>query len=74
MIVSLRRDLSGMAARLSDVQGEANEKQKRALEKSEFTIRDQTRELNETRTKLSKLSEIVEKQSTQIEHFKSDLS
>ena len=74
IIVSLRRDLAGMAARLSDVQGELSEKQKRALEKSEFTIRDQTKELNETRTKLSKLSDIVDKQSTQIQSLQSDLS
>ncbi|CAF5056532.1 unnamed protein product, partial [Rotaria magnacalcarata] len=46
IIISLRRDLAGMTARLSDVQGELSEKQKRALEKSEFTIRDQTKELN----------------------------
>lgn len=74
IIVSLRRDLAGMAARLSDVQGEMTDKQKRALEKSDFTIREQTKELNETRTKLSKLSDIVDKQSAQIEHFQSDLS
>lgn len=74
MIISLRRDLAGMTARLSDVQGEMTEKQKRALEKSEFTIRDQTRELNDTRLKLSKLSDIVDKQTAQIETLHSDLS
>ena len=63
-----------MTARLSDVQGELSEKQKRALEKSEFTIREQTKELNDTRLKLSKLSDIVDKQSTQIETLQSDLS
>jgi hypothetical protein len=63
-----------MTARLSDVQGELSEKQKRSLEKSEFTIREQTKELNETRLKLSKLSDIVDKQSTQIESLQSDLS
>ncbi|CAF1098112.1 unnamed protein product [Rotaria sordida] len=74
IIISLRRDLAGMTARLSDVQGELSEKQKRALEKSEFTIREQTKELNDTRLKLSKLSDIVDKQSTQIEILQSDLS
>ncbi|CAF3393218.1 unnamed protein product [Rotaria sp. Silwood1] len=74
IIISLRRDLAGMTARLSDVQGELSEKQKRALEKSEFTIREQTKELNDTRLKLSKLSDIVDKQSTQIESLQSDLS
>lgn len=63
-----------MNARLSDVHGEMTEKQKRALEKSEFTIRDQTKELNDTRLKLSKLSDIVDKQSTQIDTLQSDLS
>ena len=74
IIISLRRDLAGMTARLSDVQGELSEKQKRALEKSEFTIREQTKELNDTRLKLSKLSDIVDKQSTQIESLQSDLA
>ncbi|CAF4193645.1 unnamed protein product, partial [Rotaria socialis] len=74
IIISLRRDLAGMTARLSDVQGELSEKQKQALEKSELTIREQTKELNDTRLKLSKLSDIVDKQSTQIESLQSDLS
>ncbi|CAF3381915.1 unnamed protein product [Rotaria sp. Silwood1] len=74
IIVSLRRDLAGMTARLSDVQGELSEKQKHALEKSELTIREQTKELNETRLKLSKLSDIVDKQSAQMETLQSDLS
>ncbi|CAF2530410.1 unnamed protein product [Rotaria sp. Silwood2] len=74
IIVSLRRDLAGMTARLSDVQGELSEKQKHALEKSELTIREQTKELNDTRLKLSKLSDIVDKQSAQIETLQSDLS
>lgn len=63
-----------MTARLSDIQGELSEKQKQALEKSELTIREQTKELNETRLKLSKLSDIVDQQSTQMETLQSDLS
>ena len=63
-----------MTARLSDIQGELSEKQKQALEKSQFTIREQTKELNETRLKLSKLSDIVDQQSTQIDTLQSDLS
>ncbi|UJR35066.1 hypothetical protein I4U23_027842 [Adineta vaga] len=74
IIISLRRDLTGMTARLSDVQGELSDKQKQALEKSESTIREQTKELNETRLKLSKLSDIVDKQTTQIETLQSDLT
>jgi hypothetical protein len=62
-----------MTARLSDVHGELSEKQKRALEKSDSTIRDQTKELNTTRLKLSKLSDIVDKQSAKIESLQSDL-
>jgi len=73
IIVSLRRDLAGMTARLSDVQGELSEKQKQTLEKSEFTIREQTKELNDTRLKLSKLSDIVDQQSAQMEILQSDL-
>ena len=63
-----------MTARLSDVHGELSDKQKYALEKSEATIREQTKELNETRLKLSKLSDIVDKQTVQIETLQSDLS
>ncbi|CAF0927876.1 unnamed protein product [Didymodactylos carnosus] len=74
IIVSLRRDLSGAAARLSDVQGELSEKQKRQIEKNETLIREQTRELGDTRSKLSKLSDIVDKQSRQIESLQTDLT
>jgi uncharacterized coiled-coil protein SlyX len=74
IIVSLRRDLAGMTARLSDVQGELSEKQKQTLEKSELTIREQTKELNDTRLKLSKLSDIIDQQSAQIETLQTDLS
>ena len=63
-----------MTARLSDLQGELTEKQKRQLEKSEATVREQTKELNETRLKLSKLSDIVDKQTQQIESLQSDLA
>ena len=74
IIISLRRDLSGMAARLSDVHGELSEKQKHSLEKSELTVREQTQELNETRLKLSKLSDIVDKQSAQLDTIQSDFA
>ncbi|UJR10735.1 hypothetical protein I4U23_014924 [Adineta vaga] len=74
IIISLRRDLAGMNARLSDVQGELSDKQKRALEKSDNTIRDQTKELNATRVKLSKLSDIVDKQAAKIEFLQTELS
>ncbi|CAF0926556.1 unnamed protein product [Didymodactylos carnosus] len=74
IIISLRRDLSGASARLSDVQGELSEKQKRQLEKNETLIREQTRELGDTRSKLSKLSDIVDKQSHHIELLQTDLT
>ncbi|CAF4243668.1 unnamed protein product, partial [Adineta steineri] len=74
IIISLRRDLAGLNARLSDVNGELTDKQKRALEKSDTTIRDQTKELNTTRVKLSKLSDIVDKQSAKIESLQTDLA
>ena len=72
IILSLRRDLAGMAARLSDVHGELSEKQKHALEKTESTVREQIQELNETRLKLSKLSDIVDKQSGQLDTVQSN--
>ncbi len=63
-----------MTARLSDLQGELSEKQKQALERSELTIREQTKELNDTRLKLSKLSDIIDQQTTQIDTLQSDLT
>ena len=63
-----------MTARLSDIQGELTEKQKQILEKSELTIREQTKELNDTRFKLSKLSDIIDQQSIQIQTLQTDLS
>ena len=74
IILSLRRDLAGMTARLSDIQGELSEKQKQNLERSEATIREQSKELNETRLKLAKLSDIVDQQSTQMETLQADLA
>jgi hypothetical protein len=63
-----------MTARLSDVQGELSEQQKQTLEKSELIIREQTKELNDTRLKLSKLSDIIDQQTTQIDVLQSDLA
>ena len=63
-----------MTARLSDIQGELSEKQKQNLERSEATIREQSKELNETRLKLAKLSDIVDQQSTQMETLQADLA
>ena len=74
IIISLRRDLAGMNARRSDVQGELSDKQKRTLEKNDNTIRDQTKELSATRVKLSKLSDIVDKQAAKIESLQTELS
>lgn len=74
IIISLRRDLSGMTARLSDIQGELSEKQKQTLEKSQTTINEQNKELNETRIKLSKLSDIVDQQSTQMQNLQEALA
>jgi hypothetical protein len=63
-----------MTARLSDVQGELSEQQKQTLERSELIIREQTKELNDTRLKLSKLSDIIDQQTTQIDVLQSDLA
>ena len=63
-----------MNARQSYVQGELSDKQKRTLEKNDNTIRDQTKELSATRVKLSKLSDIVDKQAAKIESLQTELS
>ena len=66
-IKSLRRDLAGASAKLSDVQGEMSEKSKRELERNRQLVIDQQRELSDARSQLAKLSEIVEKQTKQLE-------
>lgn len=62
-----------MSAKLSDAQGEMSEKQKRELEKNRQLVLDQQRELSENRSKMAKMSEIVEKQTKQIETLKTQL-
>ncbi len=73
IIKTLRLELIGATAKLTDVQGEMTEKQKRELEKNKSLVHEQTRELSDTRSQLVKLSEIVEKQALQIETLKCEL-
>ncbi len=73
LIKSLRRDLAGASAKLSDTHGEMTEKQKRELEKNRQLILDQQKELGVTRAQLAKLSEIVEKQTKQLDSVNPEL-
>ena len=70
---TLRRDLSGASAKLSDVHGEMTEKQKRELERNKQLVLEQQRELSDNRAQLAKLSEIVDKQTKQLEAIKNEL-
>jgi chromosome segregation ATPase len=74
LIRTLRRDLSGASAKLSDVQGELTEKQKRELERNKQLVIEQQRELSDNRAQMAKLSEIVDKQTKQLEALKCELS
>ena len=74
MIKTLRRDLSGASAKLSDVHGEMTEKQKRELERNKQLVLEQQRELSDNRAQMAKLSEIVDKQTKQSELLKTELS
>jgi len=72
-VKTLRRDLSGASAKLSDVHGEMTEKQKRELERNKQLVLEQQRELSDNRAQLAKLSEIVDKQTKQLEAIKNEL-
>lgn len=74
LIKTLRRDLSGASAKLTDIQGEMTEKQKRELERNKSLVIEQQRELSEHRAQMAKLSEIVEKQTKQLESLKIELN
>lgn len=74
LIRTLRRDLSGASAKLSDVHGELTEKQKRELERNKQLVIEQQRELSDNRAQLAKLSEIVDKQTKQLDTLKTELS
>lgn len=73
LIKTLRRDLAGASAKLSDVHGEMTEKQKRELERNKQLVLDQQRELSDNRAQMAKLSEIVDKQTKQLESLKMEL-
>ena len=73
-IRTLRRDLSGASAKLSDAQGELTEKQKRELERHKQLVIEQQRELSDHRGQMAKLSEIVDKQTRQLETLKLELT
>lgn len=73
LIKVLRRDLMSASAKLTDVQGELSEKQKRELERNRQLVSEQQRELSENRSQMAKLSEIVDKQTKQIECLKIEL-
>lgn len=73
LIKVLRRDLMSASAKLSDVQGEMTEKQKRELERNKQLVIEQQRELSDNRTQMAKLSEIVDKQTKQIDSLLTEL-
>ncbi|XP_071805645.1 forkhead-associated domain-containing protein 1-like isoform X1 [Asterias amurensis] len=73
IILGLRRDLAGASARLSDMTGELNERQKEELENNRVLIRDQDAELTTQRQQLVKLSELVDKKTSEIERLIKDL-
>ncbi|XP_022090335.1 forkhead-associated domain-containing protein 1-like isoform X2 [Acanthaster planci] len=74
VILGLRRDLAGAAARLSDMTGELNERQKEELEDSRLQVREQEAELTTQRQQLVKLSELVDKKTAETERLVKDLA
>jgi DNA repair ATPase RecN len=74
LIKTLRRDLSGASAKLSDCHGEMTEKQKRELERNKQLVSDQQKELSNSRAQLARLSEIVDKQTKQLDTIRPELT
>ena len=73
-IGKLRRDLTSASAKLSDTRGDLTERKKRELERCKQLVIEQQHELAECRSRLVKLSDIVEKQARQIAALNADLA
>ncbi len=73
IVTSLRHDLAGAQARLSDVTGELSEQQKEEVERSRSSMREKEREAAELRQQLAKLSLIVDKQAAEMKELNTDL-
>lgn len=74
LIKTLRRDLTGASAKLSDIHGEMTDKQKRELERNKLLVVEQQRELSDNRAQMAKLSEIVDKQTRQLDALRVELN
>ena len=73
VIANLRRDVAGMTARLTDMAGELSESQKEEMERHKQLAKQQDFELTECRQQLAKLSDVVDKQSSEIKELHNDL-
>ena len=74
VIANLRRDVAGMTARLTDMAGELSESQKEEMERHKMLAKQQDFELSECRQQLSKLSDVVDKQSSEIKELNTDMA
>ncbi|XP_067659401.1 forkhead-associated domain-containing protein 1-like [Haliotis asinina] len=74
VIMGLRRDLAGAAARLSDITGELSESQKQEMEHKKELLVKKEKDLTESRQQLAKLSQIVDKQKEEIKKMEEELS
>ena len=73
IISGLRRDLSGVSARLSDASGELNESQKLHVEKNVELVRIRDSEVAELQKDNSLLSTTVDQQKEQIHQLEEKL-
>ena len=74
VVQSLRRDLAGATARMSDMAGELSDKQKQKLEEYEERIKEQDKELDVQRKQLVQLSALVDEQQKEISSREDKLS
>lgn len=73
VIMGLRRDLSGVAAQISDISGEMSESQKQEVERSRELLNQKGGELNDLRQQMVKLSKIIDSQKEEIQKLEEEL-
>ncbi|XP_043916364.1 forkhead-associated domain-containing protein 1, partial [Protopterus annectens] len=66
VIAGMRRDLAVATAKMSDMRGELNEKQKLELEHNRRLVKEQHLEINTLRQQLAKMSELVDKKDEEL--------
>ncbi|XP_060115601.1 forkhead-associated domain-containing protein 1 [Heteronotia binoei] len=73
VILELKKELSEVKARMSDVIGELSEKQKMELEQKRSLVHSQAQELNQLREKLYEMSKLVDQKDANLKSANEEL-